>query len=74
MLLFRLLDGAVFLTLLPQKLYFGIMKYENYIMIAMFILIFAGSRFGLVGGTLGWLIDKVFSGYNAVFDLIPFLR
>jgi Zn-dependent protease len=69
------LDGSrVFLTLLPQKLYFGIMKYENYIMIAMFILIFAGSRFGLVGGTLGWLIDKVFSGYNAVFDLIPFLR
>lgn len=49
------LDGSRIVTMfLPDKSYFGIMKYEKYIFIALFILIFSG----LLDRPLYFLQDK----------------
>lgn len=53
-------DGSrIFLTFLPRKWYFGVMKYERYIMIGLMIIL----SIGLLSKPLGFL-------YGGVFDLL----
>ncbi len=64
------LDGSrIFLSFLPKKLYFGIMQYEQQIMVALFILIWMG----LLDTPLAFLMNAVNSGLHAVVSVIPFL-
>ena len=56
------------LTFLPPKQYFGLMKYEQYIMIALFILIWTGALDGVMFTAVGWLSSAI----HFVFDLLPF--
>ena len=65
------LDGSrIFYVFLPPKAYFGIMKYEKYIMIVLIILMWAG----VFSGTIGWLGDKVIGGMMRLVELIPIFR
>lgn len=62
------LDGSrVAFIFLPTKAYFGVMKYERYIMIAMFALLWLG----VFDGTIGWLADRLFFGMNWLITRIP---
>ncbi len=64
------LDGSrIFLSFLPQKFYFGIMKHEQQIMIVLFILIWTG----LLDTPLAFLMNAVNTGLHAVVSVIPFL-
>lgn len=48
------LDGSrIFNVFLPPKVYFGIMRYERYIMIALFACLY----FGLLDRPLSWLMN-----------------
>jgi Zn-dependent protease len=52
-------DGSrIFYAFLPPKWYFGIMKYEQIIMI-VFLVLFA---FGFMTGPLSWLLNTILSG------------
>lgn len=63
-------DGSrVLFAFLPDKYYFGIMKYERYIMIALLVFMTAGPGFS-IGSIVSLLVD----GINSLLDLIPFLR
>ena len=63
-------DGSrVLFAFLPDKYYFGIMKYERYIMIAVLLFMTAGPGF-----SIGSIVDALCSGINWLLDLIPFLR
>ena len=63
-------DGSrVLFTFLPDKYYFGIMKYEQYIMIGVLALLAFGPDFLSMSGIVG----GVESLFNSLFDLIPFL-
>ena len=58
-------DGSrIAFVLLPDKIYFGVMKYERIIMIVFLVIFFVGGRFGwfdwLFGGVVG-LFFKAFS-------------
>ncbi len=62
-------DGSrVLFAFLPDKYYFGIMKYEQYIMIAVLVLFAFGPSFLSVSG----LVNIVESALHSLFDLIPF--
>lgn len=69
-------DGSRFATLfLPTKWYFGIMKYERYILIGILVGNIVLSRaFGI--NVFSWLAEKLFSltvmPFHALFDLILF--
>lgn len=64
------LDGSrIFLTFLPAKYYFGIMKYERYIQLGLMFLLW----FGLLSRPLSFLVSSVASGMNFIVGLIPFL-
>ena len=53
-------DGSrIFYAILPQKFYFGVMKYERIIMIVMLILF----ALGLLSGPLSWLLVKITDGF-----------
>lgn len=53
------LDGSRILgVLIPNKIYYKIMRYERYIIIAVFLLIW----FGWLSTPLNWLTDKVLYG------------
>ncbi|MCC8042152.1 MAG: site-2 protease family protein [Oscillospiraceae bacterium] len=55
------LDGSkIFNALLPEKIYFGIMKYENIISIVVLVLVWSG----LLDTPLGFLQSKVISIMN----------
>lgn len=63
-------DGSrVLFAFLPDKYYFGIMKYERYIMIALLVFMTAGPGF-----SIGSIVSLLVNGINALLDLIPFLR
>lgn len=63
-------DGSrVLFAFLPDKYYFGIMKYERYIMIALIIFMTAGPGFSV--STIAWYMIE---GIDALLDLIPFLK
>ena len=65
------LDGSrIVYIFLPTKIYFGIMKYERYIMIAMLVLLYLG----VFNGTIGWVADKIFYGMNWLVTRIPVFR
>ena len=50
------LDGSRFCyVLLPDKIYFGIMKYERYISLALMVLLF----FGVLSTPLNWIVQKL---------------
>lgn len=45
-------DGSrILLVFLPRRIYFGLMRYERYLMVAMMVLAFSG----LLDGPLSWL-------------------
>ncbi len=55
------LDGSrIFNLILPRKYYYTLMRYERYIMIAVFVLIWTG----ILTTPLSWLSGFVYSGIN----------
>lgn len=55
------LDGSrIFNLILPQKYYYTLMRYERYIMIAVFLLIWTG----VLSTPLSWLANLVYSGFT----------
>lgn len=65
------LDGSrVLLAVIPQKYYFGIMKYERYITLILLVLLF----FGFLSTPLSYIssaLYKIFS--NAAFSIFSFI-
>ena len=62
------LDGSrIFLTFLPPRLYFGLMKYERYVMLAMFVLLYLG----VFSRPLSFLVTSIFNGMDSLVTLIP---
>lgn len=60
------LDGSKILSaILPDKIYFKLMKYDRYIMIALMIILFTG----ILNTPISFLSDKLFK----VIDFIPSL-
>ncbi len=54
-------DGSrIFYVFLPPKWYFGIMKYERYIMLGFFILLAFGFLSGPLATVEGWVMDGLF--------------
>lgn len=65
------LDGSrIAYIFLPTNLYFGIMRYEKYIMIAMFVLLWLGAFSNILGTVSAWLLD----GIIWLIELLPFFR
>lgn len=65
------LDGSrIVYIFLPTKIYFGIMKYERYIQIALLVLLYLG----VFDGTIGWVADKILYGMNWLVTRIPVFR
>ena len=65
------LDGSrIAFIFLPVKFYFGIMRYERYIQIAMFALLFLGVFDGILHTVTGGLLD----GAIWLIRLIPIFR
>jgi Zn-dependent protease len=57
-------DGSrIFYAFLPPKWYFGVMKYERYIMLGCIILFFVMRRmnFNPLGAFEGWVINGLFT-------------
>lgn len=62
------LDGSrIFLQFLPPKYYFGIMKYERYIMLGLFVLLYTG----VVSLPLNKLIIGTLSLFEKIVTIIP---
>ncbi len=62
------LDGSrVLFVILPDKYYFGIMKYEKYIQLALIVLLYTG----FIRGPLSVACNYVFAGMNMLISLIP---
>ena len=62
------LDGSrIFLTFLPAKYYFGVMKYERFIMIGFLVILYTGVLSGVLSTLVGWVIQ----GMGFVIGLIP---
>ena len=58
------LDGSrILFAILPSKFYFGIMKYERYIMAAMFLLLLTG----VLTTPLSYLSNLIYNAYNQLF-------
>ena len=63
MLPFPPFDGSrIFYAFLPNKIYFGIMKYERIIMIVLLILF----AFGFLSGPLAWLLNSIINGLFSI--------
>ena len=63
------LDGSrVVYAFLPEKYYFGVMRYERYIMLAMFVLIWSGALSGVLSTAVIWLSNAI----HSAFALLPF--
>ena len=64
------LDGSrILLVFLPPKIYFGLMKYERYIMIGMLALLYFGVLDPVISGAAG----LVLTGMERIISLIPFI-
>lgn len=60
------LDGSkIFSAILPDKIYFKIMRYDRYIMIALIVLLFTG----LLNVPLSWIAEKLLY----IISIIPSL-
>lgn len=58
------LDGSrILFAILPSKFYFGIMKYERYIMAAMFLLLLTG----VLTTPLSYLSKQIYNAFNQLF-------
>lgn len=58
------LDGSrILFAILPTKYYFGIMKYERYIMAVMFLLLLTG----VLTTPLSYLSNLIYNGFNQLF-------
>lgn len=67
------LDGSrVLLGFLPERLYFGIMKYENYIRLGFIALIFILNRFNI--SIVGWIVNPISNGMKDIIELIPIFK
>ena len=65
------LDGSrIAYVFLPSKWYFGIMRYERYIVLALFVLLWLGAFSNVLSSISGWLL----SGINWLIRLLPFFR
>lgn len=61
------LDGSrILFIFLPTKAYFSVMRYERYIQIALFVMLFAG----VLDVPLGWLADVIYTGMNKLVSLV----
>lgn len=64
------LDGSrIFLTFLPAKYYFGIMKYERYIQLALMLLLWTG----IISLPLSKLVSLISDGMLWIVSLLPFI-
>lgn len=64
-------DGSRFIYMvLPQKIYFGLMKYERYIMFALLILLLLG----FLDAPLSIATNFVLKGIYKFWELIPLFR
>jgi len=64
------LDGSrIFLTFLPAKYYFGIMKYERYIQFALLLLLWTG----ILRLPLSTLVGWISGGMQWIVSLLPFI-
>lgn len=63
-------DGSrIAFIFLPERLYFAVMKYERYIMLAVLFIMLSGARLGIIS-----TVAEFFSGLFIKFwSLIPFL-
>ena len=62
------LDGSrILFVILPDKYYFGIMKYERYIQIALLLLLYTR----LLSKPLSMAFDFVYTGMDNLISLIP---
>ncbi len=61
-------DGSrIFLSFLPPKYYFGVMKYERYIMIGFMFLLWSDR----LNAPLSWIMQKTIDGMFFIVGLIP---
>ena len=64
------LDGSRFiLLLLPARVHFRIMRYEQYISIALMLLLFFGAFTGILGSAAEWISDGMISLFRNIFRL-----
>lgn len=64
------LDGSrIFLTFLPAKYYFGIMKYERYIQLVLMLLLWTG----FLSTPLSSLVNLISNGMLRLVSLLPFI-
>lgn len=64
------LDGSRFVVLLlPPKAYYRVMQYEQYISIALMILLFFGAFTNLLVGAAEWLSEGMLSLFRNIFRL-----
>ncbi len=64
------LDGSrILYVLLPDKLYFGVMKYERIIM----LVLFAALWIGLLDGILDFVFGLFIAGFDFIVQFLPFL-
>lgn len=64
------LDGSrIFLTFLPAKYYFGIMKYERYIQLALMLLLCTG----IISLPLSKFVSLISDGMLWIVSLLPFI-
>ena len=64
-------DGSrIAYIFMPPKAYFGIMKYERYIMIGMIALLYLG----VLDGPLDIITDAVLGGMEWIVELIPIFK
>ena len=63
-------DGSrIFLSFLPPKYYFGVMKYEKYVHLILLVLLMTG----VLSGPLRWVVNHVINGMQFLVGLLPFL-
>ena len=60
-------NGRFFYIFLPTKWYFGVMKYEKYIEIAIFALLWLG----VLDVPLSFLTNAILTGMHRLWELIP---
>ena len=64
-------DGSrILFIFLPEKLYFGIMKYERYIMLAILLLLVTGARFSFISTIAGFFTER----FVSFWSLIPWFN
>ena len=65
------LDGSrIAFIFLPPRFYFGIMRYERYIQIGLFVLLYAGA-FDFI---LSFFVDMIIHAFHWLVQLIPIFK